>query len=86
MFSFMSDENIFFSLTLKYTKQALLQVLIRKKTKYGSNTYIWKQLTRLLKKKMLILSVEGVIVVAVEMVKCQSGKAEHENMLMKSGK
>lgn len=84
----MPDENLFFSLTQKYTKQLLLQVFIRKKTKHGSKYLYLKAINKIAekKKKLLILSGEGIIAVAVEMVKYQSGKAERENLLMKSGK
>lgn len=47
MFSFMSDENLFFSLTQKYTKQLLLQVFIRKKTKHGSKYLYLKAINKI---------------------------------------
>lgn len=51
MFSFMSDENLFFSLTQKYTKQLLLQVFIRKKTKHGSKYLYLKAINKIAEKK-----------------------------------
>lgn len=43
----MSDENLFFSLTQKYTKQLLLQVFIRKKTKHGSKYLYLKAINKI---------------------------------------
>lgn len=47
----MSDENLFFSLTQKYTKQLLLQVFIRKKTKHGSKYLYLKAINKIAEKK-----------------------------------
>lgn len=55
MFSFMSDENLFFSLTQKYTKQLLLQVFIRKKTKHGSKYLYLKAINKIAEKKKKIV-------------------------------